>query len=62
MVLEAFLDSYVQEEKYMDGKRIYNIEDIDFDSSVFIIICIEKKDAIENILREKGLVKGRNYI
>ena len=59
---EAFLDSYVQEEKYVDGKRIYNIEDIDFDSSVFIIICIEKKDAIENILREKGLVKGRNYI
>lgn len=59
---EAFLDSYVKDEKYVDGKRVYNIEDIDCNDAVFIIICVEKREEIEKLLESKGLVKGRNYV
>lgn len=59
---EAFLDSYVQEEKYVDGKRVYNINDFECGDSDFIIICVEKKEDIERLLEDKGLVKGRNYV
>ena len=59
---EAFLDSFVLDEKEVDGKSVRNIKDFQTDDDFFIVIAIENKEEIENILENRGFVKGKQFI
>lgn len=59
---EAFLDTYVSEEKQVDGKPVWNINDFLMDGDFFIVIAVENRKEIETTLNNHGFVKGKQFI
>lgn len=59
---EAFLDTFVSDEKEVDGKSVWNINDFQMDGDFFIVIAIDNKEEIVTILENRGFVKGEQFI